>query len=460
MTDTEQYRLCGWRVTLAPLLTSALLSACAGYAPAPLASGADAVLTGPDLRAVAAAALDLHHPRLRPVVIDLSNPLTPEALGLIAVIANPDLKAARIKAKVSDAQVFAAGLLPDPVITVGYDRLLSGPDHTDPLIGQLALDLMAFRDRGVTRAAARAAGEQARLDLAWQEWQIAGQARLLAARIAALEQIHAIDQDSRSNADRMLDAVLAAAARSDIKADEVEARRIAASDASDKTRQAERDLGAARQDLNRLLGLAPEARLRIAPAPPPAPPADAQALFARARTQRLDLLALAAGYDSQEAQVRKAVLDQFPNLQLTLTRQVDTTGNQLLGPSVNFTLPVWNRNQGGIAVAKATREQLRAEYAARVYAARADIAALVEGLAIARRQRAEAAAQVGPIGRIVDATRAAAARGDVALALAQTARQSLADKQLALAVLDQSIAEQSVALDIAVGAALSEEIRP
>ena len=459
MTDTDEHRLYGWRAYLAPILAAGLLSACASYAPAPLAPAADATLAEPDLRALAAAVSKLHHPRLRPVAIDLTQPLTPEALGLIAVIANPDLKAARAKAKVADAQVFAAGLLPDPNITLGYDRILSGPDHTDPLLGALALDLAAFRDLGVTRAAARAAGKQARLDLAWQEWQIAGQARLLAARIAALEQISAIDQESRASAERLLNAVLNAAARGDVKADEVEARRIAASDAGDKARQVERDLGTARMDLSRLLGLPPEARLRIAEAAPPSAPLDTAALFARARSERLDLRALEAGYDSQEAQLRKAVLDQFPNLQLTVTRQVDSTGNQLIGPSVNFTPPLWNRNQGGIAVAKATREQLRAEYAARLFATRADIAELVEGLTIAGRQRAEAQAQVAPLTEIVAATRAAAEQGDVARAVAEAARQSLADKRLALAMLDQSIAEQTVALDIAVGA-LSEESQP
>lgn len=459
MADIGGHGLYGLRTRLAPVLAAGLLSACASYAPAPLAPVSDATLAEPDPRSLAVAVAKLRHPRLRPVAIDLAAPLTPEALGLIAVIANPDLKAARAKAKVADAQVFAAGLLPDPNITLGYDRILHGPDHTDPVIGQLALDLAAFRDRGAARAAARAAGEQARLDLAWQEWQVAGQARLLAARIAALAQILAIDQDSRAGAERLLNAVLAAAARGDVKADEVEARRIAASDAGDRARQAERDLQTARLGLNRLLGLAPEARIRIAETRSPSRPLDAAALFAQARSARLDLRALEAGYDSQEAQVRKAVLDQFPNLQLTVTRQVDNTGNQMLGPSVNFTPPLWNRNQGGVALAKATREQPRAEYAARVFATRADIAELVEGLVIAGRQRAEADAQIGPLVQIVASTRAAADRGDIASAAAEAARQSLADRRLALAVLDQSIAEQAVALDVAVGA-MSEGDRP
>ena len=153
--------------------------------------------------------------------------------------------------------------------------------------------------------------------------------------------------------------------------------------------------------------------------------------------------------------MHKAVLDQFPNLQLTLTRQVDTTGNQLIGPSVNFTVPLWNRNQGGIAVARATREQLRAEYVARLFSTRADIAALVDGLVIERRQRAEIAVQVDPLIPIGQATETAARHGDVAEAAADAAQQSLADKRLSLAALDQAIAEQTTALELAVGAPLN-----
>ena len=72
MRDTEQNP--GWvrrsRAALATVLAGAMLSACAGYAPAPLTPDADAALSGPDLRAVASAAAGLRHPRLAPVEID------------------------------------------------------------------------------------------------------------------------------------------------------------------------------------------------------------------------------------------------------------------------------------------------------------------------------------------------------------------------------------------------------
>lgn len=435
-----------------------VLTGCAVYRPAPLAADTQAVLGTPDPGGLVAAAATFRHPRLRPVAIDLAKPLTPDALGIIAVLSNPDLKAARAKAGVAEAQVFAAGLLPDPSVTLGFDHLLSGPDTLDPMIGQLALDLNALRARKVTLQGQGAARDQVRLDLAWQEWQTAGQARLLASRIGGLGQVLMISVQSRTAADLILRRILDAAARGDVKADEVEIRRIAAADAADKARQAERDLAAARLDLNKLLGLPPQAQLQILAPPPTFGDLDDAALFARARAERLDLSALERGYASQEAGVRKAILDQFPNLQLTISRARDATNNQTIGPSVNFTLPLWNRNRGGIRVAEATRAQLQTEYAARLFTTRADIAALVAGIKVGRRQRGEIAAQVGPLEQIVQASESAATHGDIAQATAQAARQSLNDKRLTLAALDQSLAEQGASLEIAVGAPLEEPL--
>jgi outer membrane protein TolC len=434
------------------------LCACAVYRPAPLRSEVEDVLQPPDRAALAEAASALRHPRLQPMVIDFGRPLTPEALGVIAVLASPDLKAARAKAGVADAQVLSAGLIPDPQFTFSWDHTVSapGPGYIDALTGQLALDLAALRDRAVSLRIARAAREQVRLDIAWQEWQSYGQARLLAARIAGLEESEAFDRQSETMARSELDHVLSGAARGDLKADDVQPRRIAYADAADRLRQTERDLQGARQDLNRLLGLAPETRIEIAAETPSAPAMDQAALFDLARSSRLDLLALQAGYDSQEAAVRKAVLDQFPTLDLGVTAARDNSDVRSIGPNVAFALPVWNRNRGGIAVERATREQLRAEYAARVFAARADIAALSDALRIGTRQRDELVSQVRPLSQSADAADAAARKGDMAKSAADAVRQTLLDKEIALSGLNQALSEQVIGLEITVGARVQE----
>ncbi len=413
------------------------------------------MLRDPTRAELAALAARLSHPRLAPLSIDFSRPLTPRELAVIAVVANPELKAARAKAKVADAQVFGAGLLPDPQVNLSYAYRLSGPDPYSGVAGALIYELMALRERGTVLEGQRALARQVRLDLAWQELQVAAQAELLAARIAGLGAALELNEATARNTAFALTRALTAQARGDIRADEVETRRLAMIDAASALRVTQIALGAARGDLNKLLGLAPATALDIAPAPVASPPAvDPEALFAQARAQRIDLQALEAGYASQNAAVRKAMMDAFPSLQLTVARTQDTAKNQTLDPSVNFTLPLWNRNQGGIAVARATRAQLKAEYGARLFATRAEIGALVGQLQLQARQRAEIERQIVPVRAIVRATEAAAARGDIARAAAETARQSLSDKTLALAALDQAMAEQQVTLALAVGGPL------
>lgn len=438
------------------MLVALSLSACATYHAEPLGGAAANVLAQPAQADLAVKAATLVHPRLKPVTLDFGRPLPPEALAVIAVISNPDLKATRAKAGLAQAQIFSAGMLPDPTVTLGFDKLLSGPDTMNGLLSQIALDLTALRNRNVALAQARSAGQEVRLDIAWAEWQAAGQARLLAARVAGLQQVGGIDRTGRWAADEALRRALAAAARGDIAASEVEVRRIAAADAADRERISERDLATARLDLNKLLGVRPDTKIDVS-----IPQANlllptAETLFIRATEERLDLQALERGYQSQELAVRRAVLDQFPTLALSVGAARDTAGNRTLGPQVNFTLPVFNRNRGGVAVAQATRAQLRAEYAARVFAARAEIAAAVSNIDLAQRQRAEISAQVRPLALIVAAIEEASHRGDLALVTAETARQSLADKQRTLASLDQVIAEMTAALELAVGGPINE----
>lgn len=413
--------------------------------------GPVAAFAGPDIAALSADAAAIDRPYLTPQAIDLGQPLTPNALAVIAVLENPDLKAQRAKLGVADAQAFAARLLPDPTVQLGFDKLLSGPDSFNAFAGQLGLDLSQLRLARVNRDVGAATARRVRLDLAWAEWQVAGQARLLGVRILALEAQIAIARAGVAASSRLFDASRAAAGRGDIAGSELDSRRQAALDLADKARLAERDLVTTRGELNKQLGLPPETGLRLAETPPPlAPPAAAQ-LVALAIRNRMDLQALRAGYASAEADVHKAILEQFPTLSLTVAGGRDTSDNYTIGPQIGFTLPLWNRNRGGIAIATATREQLHAEYEARLFQTRAEINAAVTGIATVRQQSAALLAAMPQIAHFAAASARAAARGDLSQAVADTAAQALRDRQLTLLILDQQAAEQMIALELLTG---------
>lgn len=427
-----------------------MLGACAHYAPRPLPSP-EAVLASPNPAILSIDAQRIDRPYLRPQPVNLNQPLTPNALAVIAVLENPDLKAQRAKIGVTDAQAFAARLLPDPTFQANFDKLLSGPDKYNGYGAQIGMDLNALRTAAVTRESGEAQKRQVRLDLAWAEWNTEGQARLQGVRVFDLERQLRLAEDSVASAQRMFAAVSRAAGRGDVSATDLDTRRQTLVDAESKLRQAQTSLVTARTDLNKQLGLPPEVNLSLAPpAGSPAPP-PAEVLVSEAIQRRLDLQALRAGYQSAEADLHKAVLEQFPNLSLALAGASDTANNKTIGPVISFTLPLWNRNRGNIAIANATREQLRAEYAARLFQTRAEIVATVNGVNELRRQRDDLAAQMPALQRYAAATRRAAARGDISEATAETAEQSVRDREISFLQLEQQIEEQTIALELLSG---------
>ena len=433
-----------------PLFGAVVLSACAHYTPKPLPASVND-LAAPNGAILSIDAQRIQRPYLTPQAVNLTKPLTPNALAVIAVLENPDLKAQRAKLGVTDAQAFAARLLPDPTVQANYDFLISGPDNYNGYGAQIGFDLNALRTAAVTRQSGAAQKRQVRLDLAWAEWNTAGQARLQGVRVFELERQLGLAQKSLQSSQTLFDAVSRAAGRGDLSATDLDTRRQALLDAQSKLRQTETSLATARTDLAKQLGLPPEAKLVLAAPDATAAPPPAEVLVRQAIERRLDLQALRAGYDAAEADLHKAVLEQFPNLSLTLAAASDTANNKTIGPAIGFTLPLWNRNRGNIAIAEATRQQLRAEYEARLFQTRAEIVAAVEGINALRQQRADLAGQMPALQRYAEATRRAATRGDISNAVAETAEQAARDRELASLQLDQQIAEQTIALELLAG---------
>lgn len=420
------------------------LSACATYAPDPLG-------TKPPDTTAAELTAGASRPYLTPVTIDLSQPLDGNAIATVAVIANPDLKALRARADVADAQAFNAGLLPDPSFSLGADSVLSGPDTKTNLTAALGLDLNALRTRGVVRAQAEAARHQVHLDLAWAEWQTSGQARLQAVRIEMLERQLALNTASREAQDSLLQRTLKAAGRGDVAAAQLQTAQTADAAARQAATATERSLDAARFELTRLMGLPPETPLQLAPVTLPAAPPPAEALVSLAIDNRSDLAALRAAYSAQENALHKAVLDQFPALNLTLNANRDSANNMLVGPAVDFTLPLWNRNQGGIAVERTTRAALKAEYEARLFQTRAEITAAVADITRLRALHDRLNAELPAVQTFAAVTQKAASRGDLSPATAEAAAQTLRDRQGEIDQTEQNIAELTISLELLTG---------
>ena len=138
------------------------LYGCASYRAAPLdGNDVQIVLASPDRAVLAAAARDLRHPYLAPVALDFTKPLTPAGVAVLAVLANPGLRALRAREQVAQAQVFAAGLLPDPTLSLTVDHALHPATAATAYAGTLTLDLLAvLATRAIDQRIATTAAEQ------------------------------------------------------------------------------------------------------------------------------------------------------------------------------------------------------------------------------------------------------------------------------------------------------------
>jgi outer membrane protein TolC len=437
---------------------SVAITACSSYAPAPLPTRSD---LANDLAGLVVAPVATP-PQGWPAQhrFDPSDGLDSIEVATLAVANNPDLRAARAALGVSRAQAFAAGLLPDPQLSLTRDFPTSaGAGLTSAFNLGLSFDVSSLLTRPAAERAAKSELAGARLSLLWQEWQLIGQARLLFSRAMAADRGAALLREQRTLLRARFEQAERALARGDMTIDAEAGYRAALDDIDRQLSELERARDRGLEDLNALLGLRAGTRLTLVEDSSAAavPPVDAAAVAARLRElpqRRPDLLALRFGYAAQDQRLRQAILAQFPALNLGLTRARDTAGLQTRGFTLGLTLPVFNRNRGNIAIESATRARLRAEYQARLDAAQTEIERIVLGLPAQTERLRQVDAGLRFLVPAAEAARRAF-RADAIDVLTYTSLQAavLAKRQEAQA-LRQSITEQGIALQTLLGGPL------
>ena len=120
-----------------------------------------------------------------------------------------------------------------------------------------------------------------------------------------------------------------------------------------------------------------------------------------------------AGYASQEARVRAAILAQVPSLGIDIHRARDTSAVYTTGLGVTLNLPLLSGNRGNIAIERATRAQLREEYQARLAQTAVDVDRLHELQDIIRHQQTVLETYLPRLQTLVERARHAYAHGDI-----------------------------------------------
>lgn len=355
---------------------SVWLAGCATYSPQPLGEGQGAK----DVSQLSVDASTMPLPALRTHRFDLSHGMDVTDVAILAVANNPDLKVTRDQLGIARAQAFQAGLLPDPQISINQEYLTHPiPGYRTSSAYGISEDITSLLLRSTRKAAANAQADQVNLDLLWAEWQTIAQARLLFNQVVSLreqQQRLAAEQAALVSVDGY---VRKALQEGNLTYDGASAGLNAYADATKRLSDCTVQWHQAEHDLRLLLGLAPDAPLDLIGEPFQASPTPDQVDVALASLpqRRPDLLALQAGYKAQEATLRGAIRAQFPALSFGVDRQNDNSGVGSHGINIGFTLPLFDRNRGNIAIEKATRQQLKDDYENRVLTTRNDIRQLM-----------------------------------------------------------------------------------
>lgn len=429
------------------------LSSCASYTPKPL--GEHPALR-PSVRELAVSADEFPLPERGTHTFDPQRPLDIDDVAMIAVANNPDLRAVRARIGVAQAQVFAAGILPNPQFSFSYAPLIGGPGTANAIVAALSQDVVPILVLSTRKAAAQAAESSIDLDVAWQEWQVVSRARILFADAVSLGKQRRLIEESL----RLFKKRYAQTARAVEMGNEVIQTAIVdlvALNAAETELYTVDDLILKnKHDLNALLGLLPDAALRLSGRVrlPPIDAARIQPLLMDLAARRPDLLALRASYQAEEEKVWQTVIEQFPKLSVSPSYSTDTTAVRSLPMAISISLPIFDRNQGNIAIEFANREQLWEEYRARLAAAYGQAKRLVTELQLIETQYRSSGESVRRLRDAVATAEPAFLAGNLDERSFLDLRTSLLAKEIATARLEQSIWEQRIGLQTLIGSNL------
>ena len=431
------------RSRLTPLLMASLLAGCAHYTPLPLVSTPP---LAPSVAALEAA----------PASAALSAALSVDEVVALALANNPDLKATRLKRSLGKAQARQAGILPNPSLSGAFLPLLSGMGTVPAWnlgLSQSIKNIITYRAQ---HQSAIDSARQIDADVVWQEWQVAGQARQIATDLimgARSRPSYAAAYDLLVERNAKLETALAAGTTTLVIVAPDRTALQAARTALNTLDQRQLSL---MHQLNELLGLKPDVIVPLASQVdlPSFDPAAIRADLTTLPDRRPDLIALRMGYAAADEQVRVAILSQFPDLVLGGSVASDNAKVINGGPNATIGLPIFDRNQGNIAIARATREQLHADYSARLAAAIGTVGSMLT-------EMEQLSAQLAVARRDLPAARSAAARARQAFGQSNLDERGYVDlvsnsftKEQEIMTLELALLDRQIAIQTLIGAGL------
>ena len=434
-----------------------VVSGCATYHPLPInPETVHSRLNPPDMNEVQMKAGEFKHPILKALPFDASDGLSPDEAAILAVIINPSLQAARDARGLAASQVLEAGILPNPQLSYSFATPVGGGTSGTVNGFDLGIDWDVFSlvTRSCRVAAAHSHAASVNLEIAWKEWQVAEAAKLHVYRLLIAEK----HLDSAKAAAQVAKRAYKTLRRGVDLGLETDQQLLPAQsllrEARAEVLTAQSEVNTERLELNRSLGFPSKKNVMVedhltlfqAENIP-----SVQKLTTNIEKRRLDLLAFRYGYESQEEHLRAAIRSQFPRISLGVTESSDTDSLQTLGIGITISLPIFDRNQGRIAIERATRKQLFDEYASRLFEARADVAKIAEGLRSTAEQLKNNKKSVLELRQLAKRYHGAVDRGNASIFGYYQIMLQLYSSELKKPALQRQLVDFAIGLEIASG---------
>ncbi len=381
--------------TLALTGAVAALTSCQSYQSSPLDASGHAGSwwqRGPADEKVHDFARRIETTAPRSVAFNPNDGLTLAEGEVVALVYNPDLRVARLKAGVAEVTAEHAGRWDDPELSIDVLKVTqsvpqpwivgSALSLTLPISGRLAVEK--------SRANAELHSELARV--AEDEWKTLRDLRRAwltwSADRLRLEQaeriVGALDSVVETTG-KLAEAGELPRTESALFKIEQESRKADIARLRGRVKQGE-------QEIRSLMGISPAARAALTPTLSAATSKDGGNLPATNPT----LIGLRSDYEVAELTLLGEIRKQFPDLQLGPNFE-DDQGQSKIGVVGAIPIPIFNSNKGGIAAARAKREVARATYETELERTVGRLAAMRARLDGARSRRLSLNSNVVPL---------------------------------------------------------------
>jgi cobalt-zinc-cadmium efflux system outer membrane protein len=318
----------------------------------------------------------------------LARELTVDAAVQIALISNRSLRATFEELAIAQADLVQAGLLKNPVFTIGSTAWES--EHIDPnLFATVEQDFLDIVTMPLRKRVAATELEARKLEVADEVLELAARVRHAYFTAQAAEQIvrvrRVVDEATQTSAE-IARRQYAAGTMSELA---LQAELGLAAEASMERKRAEGDAAVAREALNQLMGLwGPRTAWTMVPRLPALPASEPalQRLESQAVAQRLDIASARRSVQAMEHALVLAKTTRWTgsvNVAVEIGR-LRQEKHLAVGPSVSLEIPLFDQRQAQIARLEAYQRQAEHGLRALAVAVRADVRSSHARVATAR----------------------------------------------------------------------------